>query len=316
MASFVVGSHCSSPSDLLFSGCFLLSKRGKNLFRICQKYSFSCARCRRQINCCNASSSGRDSQMGHLASSSCFGKGTVVDVSRVSLTDFQKLGIQVDRNWRFLLPRRKSEVVLSTVIASMTFLIIGQPIVGVDNKLTWLVIGIVLGVWCLDNISWKGTVSNFCTGIFQNRQRVAVHEAGHFLIAYLLGVRVERYSIDAWTALRQGRASSGVLFNEEDVLKCLKYNASHIILIWLAGIAAEILVFGEAEGGVNDIEQVKLLLKPDQIQDIEQYLKRVLYQAMECIKRHFKAFTNLRDAMLRNDSLEKCCWEIEKNAKQ
>ncbi|GJD09666.1 Sarcosine/dimethylglycine N-methyltransferase [Galdieria sulphuraria] len=293
--------------------------------KTCQKISYFGKNCRNNVcfiysrrfcvSCSSAASAKESASSEQPSSSSCFGKGKLVNVTRVSLTDFEKLGIQVDRSWRFLLPSRKNESVLSTVIASMTFILIGQPIVGVDSTLTWLVIGIVLGIWGLDNISLNGTVTNFCSGIFQNKQRVAVHEAGHFLTAYLLGVKIQSYSIDVWTALKQGRASSGVLFNQEDVLKLLKYNRSYVVLIWLAGIAAEVLVFGLAEGGSRDIDQIKLLMKPDEVQDFDQFVKRVIYQAMECIRRHSKTFESLQKAMLRNDSVEKCFMEIERNTR-
>ncbi|GJQ09412.1 hypothetical protein GpartN1_g1203.t1 [Galdieria partita] len=307
-------SFVSTFVSLLSSGCFRKACHNALYLRKHCKKTFVCGHsgcfC---VSCLNVPSAKETCTDEHPPLSTCFGRGKVVDVTKVSLSDFEKLGIRVDRKWRFLLPSRKNEVVLSTFIGSLTIILIGQPIIGVDSTTTWLVIGIFLGIWCLDNVSFNGTVTNFFSGLFQNRQRVAVHEAGHFLTAYLLGVRIQSYSVDNWTALKQRRASSGVLLNQEDVLKLLKHNRSYIVLIWLAGIAAEVLVFGIAEGGQNDIQQVKLLLSPGEVQDVDQYVKRVIYQAMECIHRHFEIFSSLRYAMLRNESIEECFMEIERN---
>lgn len=300
-----------------FCGRFCYWKTNRHNFCRSRRRGEETVGCADRRRCCIIglnSANGRESHsVVEPSLPSCFGKGALVNITRVSLADFQKLGVQVDRGWRFLLPIRKNEVLLSTVVGSLTFSLIGQPIVGVDSTVTWVVVGLCLGIWCLDYISFNNNLTKFCSGIFQNRQRVAVHEAGHFLTAYLLGVRIEGYSVDVWTALKQGRACSGVLFNEQDVFKLLKNNPSYIIVIWLAGIAAEILVFGTTEGGQDDIEQVKLLMKPGEIQDPNQYLRRVIYQAMECLHRHFGAFENLQKAMRSNESLEKCFRVIEEN---
>lgn len=49
----------------------------------------------------------------------------------------------------------------------------------------------------------------------QHRERVLHHEAGHLLVAYLLGIPITGYALTAWEALGQGhRGQGGVRFDD------------------------------------------------------------------------------------------------------
>ncbi len=98
------------------------------------------------------------------------------------------------------------------------------------------------------------------------RQRILYHEAGHFLMAYLLQVPVTGYSLSAWEAFRQGLpGQGGIRFDDRPLQAELSQGqlSAHWLnrytQIWLAGIVAEELVYGQALGGQDDRQQLATL---------------------------------------------------------
>jgi hypothetical protein len=111
----------------------------------------------------------------------------------------------------------------------------------------------------------------------QYRQRVTYHEAGHFLIARLLGFEVTGYAIAGLVgkslseilaeANFQG-IEGGVMINFDlaqlmgDPIKGNSIEARHLLdrycTLCMAGIAAEqLMCAGETEGGYDDLQQLR-----------------------------------------------------------
>uniref|UniRef100_A0A803MZ11 ATP-dependent Zn protease n=1 Tax=Chenopodium quinoa TaxID=63459 RepID=A0A803MZ11_CHEQI len=103
--------------------------------------------------------------------------------------------------------------------------------------------------------------------------RVIQHEAGHFLIAYLLGILPKSYTLSSLEALsKEGSlnvqaGTNFVDFEFVEELVQLAYaltNAgkmsstmlNRFSCIALAGVATEYLLYGYAEGGLADINKV------------------------------------------------------------
>eukprot|EP00271_Cylindrocystis_brebissonii_P015483 TRINITY_DN38391_c0_g1_i1.p1 TRINITY_DN38391_c0_g1~~TRINITY_DN38391_c0_g1_i1.p1 ORF type:complete len:650 (+),score=92.15 TRINITY_DN38391_c0_g1_i1:228-2177(+) len=91
------------------------------------------------------------------------------------------------------------------------------------------------------------------------RRRILVHEAGHVLVAYLLGCPVRGVVLGASEAIRsgiQGQAGTqfwdGALEQELQEGRLLGATIDRYCIVLFAGIAAEALVYGKAEGGEND----------------------------------------------------------------
>uniref|UniRef100_A0A453NMP6 Uncharacterized protein n=1 Tax=Aegilops tauschii subsp. strangulata TaxID=200361 RepID=A0A453NMP6_AEGTS len=91
------------------------------------------------------------------------------------------------------------------------------------------------------------------------KRRILVHEAGHLLTAYLMGCPIRGVILDPFVALRMGiQGQAGTQFWDAKMEKEL--GEGHLsstafdryCMILFAGIAAEALVYGEAEGGEND----------------------------------------------------------------
>lgn len=90
------------------------------------------------------------------------------------------------------------------------------------------------------------------------RRRQTFHEAGHFLVGHLIGLEVERYN--AGSADGSGAevtfaspSTSGLPTRTHDVVDGLTVLA-------MAGVAAEVIACGSAEGGYTDVAQLKQML--------------------------------------------------------
>ncbi|KAK3287630.1 hypothetical protein CYMTET_4874 [Cymbomonas tetramitiformis] len=93
------------------------------------------------------------------------------------------------------------------------------------------------------------------------RERVAVHEAGHLVAAYLLGFPIRAVIMDPGQAAAAGLAgTAGTLFWSKSLEEGLRagqisveeFNAYNVVIF--AGIAAEAIRYGRAEGGGSDVD--------------------------------------------------------------
>eukprot|EP00871_Galdieria_phlegrea_P005842 jgi/Galph1/745/GphlegSOOS_G5510.1 len=106
-----------------------------------------------------------------------------------------------------------------------------------------MLIGTGLALWALDNLAFSDALTT--------------HEAGHFLTAYFLGIWVQNYPVSVWGALRLGRFSPGVLFDESDIRVCFNTKLQDIAATLIGDIAAELVAYGSAECGYEDLEQIR-----------------------------------------------------------
>ena len=130
----------------------------------------------------------------------------------------------------------------------------------------------LLGFATLDTLGWQGQGGNllldWVAGFSpQHRDRIVHHEAGHFLVAHLLGIPVTGYTLSAWEALKQKQPGlGGVSFNDQELASELEQGTlsaqilDRYCTIWMAGVAAETLVYGSAEGGADDRRKLGTVL--------------------------------------------------------
>ncbi|KAJ1410369.1 Peptidase M41-like [Sesbania bispinosa] len=153
-------------------------------------------------------------------------------------------------------------------------------------------LAVILGLAFADSIFLGGTCLAQISSYWPPyRRRILVHEAGHLLTAYLMGCPIRGVILDPIVAMQMGiQGQAGTQFWDEKVAndlaegrlegtafdRCLddssQTNLSSICLtlqwycmVLFAGIAAEALVYGEAEGGENDenlFRSICLLLEP------------------------------------------------------
>lgn len=129
-----------------------------------------------------------------------------------------------------------------------------------------------------DQLRWGGRGTDFFVALFQSqaeRQRVVCHEAGHFLAAYCLEIPITDYSLSAWEVLKQGESGlAGVQFDTSQLQdQCRAWRTRPQALerwatVWMAGIAAEKLIYGESFGGDGDRQQLRSAFRQAGLPDI------------------------------------------------
>jgi hypothetical protein len=179
----------------------------------------------------------------------------------------------------------------------------------------------LMGLATVDRFAWSGQGGNLLVDWFaqrseQHRSRVLHHEAGHFLVAYLLGISVTGYALTAWEAQRQGNlaAGGGVRFDDQRIQAQLEEGVigSDIVerycQVWMAGGAAEQLAFGDVEGGVDDVIKLRGLLNELKYspQMLEQKERWAAFQAKQMIERNAAAYGALMTAMGDRQPVETC----------
>lgn len=132
------------------------------------------------------------------------------------------------------------------------------------------------------------------------KRRILVHEAGHLLTAYLMGCPIRGVILDPFVALRMGiQGQAGTQFWDEKMEKELAEGHlsstafDRYCMIMFAGIAAEALVYGEAEGGENDENLFRslciLLNPPPAVAQMANRARWSVMQSYNLLKWHKKA---------------------------
>lgn len=178
----------------------------------------------------------------------------------------------------------------------------------------------ILGIATLDTLSWQGQAGTLLVDWVArfspaHRERVLRHEAGHFLVAHLLDIPVTGYTLSAWESFRQGQPGlGGVTFGTAELDAELQQGklSNQLIdrycTVWMAGIAAETLVYSAAEGGGDDRQKLRLLWNQLQRSAGEAVLKErwATLQAKHLLETHRDAFEALVAAMEQHASVEDC----------
>jgi hypothetical protein len=167
-----------------------------------------------------------------------------------------------------------NQVSLNLVAITIFTLVISSllgPLVHLSPFVPAIAVASILGLGTLDTLTWQGQGSTLLLDwaaslSSDHRARVVRHEAGHFLVAHLLGIPITGYTLSAWEAFRQGQAGlGGVSFDCQELDAELEQSALSAQLVdrfgtvWMAGVAAETLVYGNSEGGADDRQKFRTL---------------------------------------------------------
>ncbi|XP_050225497.1 uncharacterized protein LOC126674977 isoform X2 [Mercurialis annua] len=134
-------------------------------------------------------------------------------------------------------------------------------------------LALVLGFAFMDSVFLGGTCLAQISSIWPPyRRRILVHEAGHLLVAYLMGCPIRGVILDPIVAMQMGiQGQAGTQFWDEKMSTELADGRlsgttfDRYCMVLFAGIAAEALIYGEAEGGENDenlFRSISVLLQP------------------------------------------------------
>ena len=183
----------------------------------------------------------------------------------------------------------------------------------------------VLTLATLDTLTWQNKGINLLLDTFaspEQRQRIIHHEAGHFLAAYLLDIPVTSYTLTAWETLRQGQSGlGGVIFDTDALSPQLSDGRQRRLLldrfctVWMAGIAAETLTYGQAQGGQEDRQKVRMALRSADL-PVNQYPQKeswALLQAKNLIQTHQTVYEKLVQAMANRASVAECLEMMQHN---
>ena len=178
----------------------------------------------------------------------------------------------------------------------------------------------LLGLATLDSFSLQGKGGSLLLDWLastspDHRIRIVRHEAGHFLVAHLLGVSVTGYALSAWEALKQKQpGQGGVSFDDQELASQLQLGTLSAQLldryctIWMAGVAAEDLVYGQAEGGVDDQNKLRSVLTPLGFSGSAQQQKErwAALQARTILQENWHKYEALVRAMQQRAGLSEC----------
>ncbi|XP_074562124.1 uncharacterized protein LOC141818539, partial [Curcuma longa] len=164
------------------------------------------------------------------------------------------------------------------------------------------------------------TIGHISSQKYHNR--VIQHEAGHFLIAYLLGVLPKGYTLTSWEALIKENSlnvQAGTAFVDFEFLEEInagKLSAkmlNRFSCIALAGVATEYLLFGYAEGGLADIDKLDKLLKSLGFtqRKADSQVRWSVLNTVLLLRRHEKVRSQLAEAMALGKSVGSCIDIIE-----
>jgi hypothetical protein len=185
----------------------------------------------------------------------------------------------------------------------------------------------LLGLATVDTLGWQGKGATLLVDWAarfspDHRDRVLRHEAGHFLVAHLLNIPITGYTLSAWEAFRQGQAGQGgVSFGSEELDAELERGVlseqliDRYCTVWMAGIAAETLLYGTVEGGGDDRQKLRILWTQLRRSSEQGLLKErwALLQAKTLIETHRSAYDALLETMASRSSPEECQQQIDRH---
>lgn len=207
----------------------------------------------------------------------------------------------------------------------MTISTLLGPLIHLSPTVPAAVTFTVLGIATVDAFGLQGKGGNLLLDWIagfspEHRERIVHHEAGHFLVAHLLGIPVTGYTLSAWEALKQRQpGQGGVSFDDDQLASQLEQGRISAQMIdryctlWMAGIAAEFLIYNNVEGGADDKSKLAGVLKSLGFSGntAEQKQRFSLLQAKTLLKENWSAYQALVTAMRQRASVAECTRAIE-----
>ena len=196
---------------------------------------------------------------------------------------------------------------------------------GIDPLTT--LIPATFAIFATDQIFYRGA---FFETVYQKlfpeyKKKIIYHEAGHFLLAYLLGIPVRGCVTNAWDASKypEIKGQAGTIFFDpklsDELLnqKITRTSLDRMSVVIMAGIAAEAVRFGKAEGGAVDEQSLVGFLTsiqpPWNILRIQGQARWAAMQAILLIREHEDSYDALCTALEEGKSVGDAIQAIENN---
>ncbi len=216
-----------------------------------------------------------------------------------------------------------------SVFAFMLLSLVG-PLLNISPGAVAIALTGCAGALALDRFSLKGKGGNLVIDLLSSqsseyRQRILHHEAGHFLVAHLLEMPVQRYTLSAWEGIKAGLPGLGGVVVEALTEKTASATPSRqqinrYCTVWMAGIAAETQTYGSAQGGEDDQRQLKQLWVQAQnakvataAENADMQMRWALLQAQSLLAKQHRAYEALVTAMAERSPISFCIQQIEQH---
>ena len=213
---------------------------------------------------------------------------------------------------------------LAVSVFAFVLLSLVGPLLNISPGAVAVVLSGCAGVIALDRFVAQGRGGNLLIDLLSGRsseyrQRILHHEAGHFLVAHLLDIPVESYTLSAWEGLKAGLPGLGGVVVDTAAASEMALSLQQVnryCTVWMAGIAAEANTYGSAQGGDDDRAQLRQLWqgygdRTGERADVEAQLRWALLQAQTLIEKQQPAYEALVSAMSNRDPVDVCCQQIE-----
>lgn len=207
----------------------------------------------------------------------------------------------------------------------MTLFSLLGPLLNISPAVPAIATFTILGIATIDSFVWEGKGGNIFTDSLasfspKHRKRIIYHEAGHFLVAYLLKIPIQNYHLSAWEAWKNNQSGQGgVSFDDGELRSELEQGKITPVMleryctVWMAGIAAENLVYQKVEGGADDKSQLKKILYTLGFSGFHSQQKQrfCALQAKTLLEKNWSAYEALVKAMGEKSSVNDCIKVIE-----
>ena len=212
-------------------------------------------------------------------------------------------------------------------VFGMTLSVLLGPMLNISPTIPAVTTLGVLSLATLDSFRFQGKGATLLLDWLagarsEYRDRIVRHEAGHFLVAYFLGIPITGYTLTAWEAFKQKQPGlGGVTFDSQALspdalnIRDMRLTLERFCTVWMAGIAAETLVYGSSEGGVEDRQKLREALTTFGRPASESELKErwATRQAQTIIQEHWAAYEALVAAMEQRASVTECSQVIQQH---
>ena len=202
----------------------------------------------------------------------------------------------------------------------MTITVLLGPLINLSPAVPAVATFMILGIATFDSWSFEGRGGTLFLDLIggfskEYRERILHHEAGHFLVAYALDVPVTGYTLSAWEAFKQKQKGfAGVTFDDVELFSQFEKGAitnqtlERYYAIWMAGIAAENLVYDNASGGVDDNSKLMGVLKSLGCSEslCNQKQRFSVLQAKTLLENNWSAYEALVDSMRERATVKEC----------